>query len=329
MSTTDYDILVVDDSRIVRAMVSDVLRAEGYHVAEAEDGRQALARVSTARPDLILLDVMMPEVDGYEVCRALREEEREEDYIPILMLTAKGEVEDLARGLAVGADDYIAKPFDNLELLARVKSLLRIRSLQKRLYLQNLELEAKNQQLEALTRQLDAANQELMLLSVTDGLTRAYNHRHFQERLKGEYARARRHGEPFTCVMIDLDHFKRINDTYGHPVGDRVLVRLVEILKEGVRSEDLVARYGGEEFVLLLPKTDSAQARVIADRLRERIAREEIPVTDSKRLAVTVSMGVADFCPGAVERDPDALLRAADEALYRAKANGRNRVEVA
>ncbi len=324
------EILVVDDSRIVRAMVSDVLRAEGYRVREASDGREALARIQESRPDLVLLDVMMPEMDGYEVCRALRRNEREEEYIPILMLTAKGEVEDLARGLAAGADDYIAKPFDNLELLARVKSLLRIRALQKRLYQQNLELEAKNQQLEALTRQLDAANQELRLLSVTDGLTRAYNHRHFQERLRTEYARASRHGEPLACVMIDLDHFKRINDTYGHPIGDRVLVWLVGILKDGVRSEDLVARYGGEEFVLLLPNTDATRARNLAERLRKRIASEPVPLAEGDgRLRVTVSMGVADYRPGEVDRTPDELLKAADEALYRAKAHGRNRVEVA
>ncbi|GAB6061322.1 diguanylate cyclase [Deferrisoma palaeochoriense] len=323
------EILVVDDSRIVRAMVTDVLRAQGYGIREAEDGREALAQVRERPPDLILLDVMMPEMDGYEVCRELRRRETNDDYIPILMLTAKGDVEDLARGLDAGADDYISKPFDNVELVARVRSLLRIRALQKRLFRQNLELEAKNQQLEALARQLDAANQELRLLSVTDGLTKAYNHRHFQERLRAEYARATRHGEPLACVMIDLDRFKRINDTYGHPVGDRVLVHLVEVLKEGVRGEDLVARYGGEEFVLLLPKTDAAHARALAERLRARIEAEPVPIGDGATLPVTVSMGVADLVPGSRDRSPDELLKAADEALYRAKTNGRNRVEVA
>ncbi len=323
------ELLVVDDSRIVRAMVSDVLRAQGYRIREAQNGREALERVQECTPDLVLLDVMMPEMDGYEVCRELRRREGADDYIPILMLTAKGDVEDLARGLDAGADDYISKPFDNVELVARVRSLLRIRALQKRLSQQNLELEAKNQQLEALTRQLDAANQELRLLSVTDGLTKAYNHRHFQERLKAEYARAARHGEPLACVMIDLDRFKRINDTYGHPAGDRVLVQLVEILKDAVRGEDLVARYGGEEFVLLLPKTDASLALTIAERLRNRIAGEPVPIGGDRRIPVTVSMGVADYLPGEKERSPDELLRAADEALYRAKANGRNRVEVA
>jgi diguanylate cyclase (GGDEF)-like protein len=274
----------------------------------------------------VLLDVMMPEMDGYEVCEALR---RDTDYIPILMITAKGELEDLVHGLASGADDYISKPFQSVELVARVKSLLRIGTLQKRLYVQNFELEAKNQQLEALASQLDELNKELTLLSVTDGLTRAYNHRHFQERLKSEFSRAKRYEEPLACVMLDIDHFKRVNDTWGHPVGDRVLVRVVEILKEGIRSEDLVARYGGEEFVLLLPRTDAEHARHLAERVRERVEQDEFPLTNGDRLRFTVSLGVAGFVPPDVPETADALLHAADAALYRAKADGRNRVAVA
>jgi len=320
------DILVVDDSRIVLTMVTDVLEADGYRVRQAENGRIALAMVAERKPDLILLDVMMPEMDGYEVCGALR---RDPEYIPVLMLTAKGDVQDLVKGLDAGADDYISKPFDHVELLARVKSLLRIRSLQKRLYLQNLELEAKNQQLEAAAHQLDALNRELRLLSVTDGLTRAYNHRHFQERLKNEFARARRYEEPLSCVLIDIDHFKAVNDAWGHPVGDRVLVRLVELLKEGVRGEDLVARYGGEEFALLLPKTDAGHARYLAERLRERVDAERVAVSREETVSITISAGVADFAPGGALQDPDDLLQAADAALYRAKTRGRNRVEVA
>jgi len=320
------DILVVDDSRIVQAMVTDILRAEGYSVRQAEHGRQALEMVVEQRPDLVLLDVMMPEMDGYETCAALREFP---EYLPVLMITAKGEVEDLVHGLEVGADDYISKPFDHVELLARVKSLLRIRTLQKKLYAQNTELEAKNQQLRALAGQLDALNQELRLLSVTDGLTKAYNHRHFQERFKSEFARAVRYGDCLSCVMIDIDHFKQVNDTHGHPTGDRVLVRLVEILKDSIRSEDLVARYGGEEFVLLLPRTDAAHAATLAERIRERSAAERLPLAAGGELHFTVSCGVADFCPNGPPLQRDDLLSAADGALYRAKANGRNRVEVA
>jgi diguanylate cyclase (GGDEF)-like protein len=324
--SNSQDILVVDDSRIVQAMVTDILEVEGYSVRQAENGRCALEMVAQRRPDLILLDVMMPEMDGYETCAVLRQDP---EYLPVLMITAKGDLEDLVRGLEVGADDYISKPFDHVELLARVKSLLRIRSLQKRLYAQNTELEAKNQQLRALASQLDALNQELRLLSVTDGLTKAYNHRHFQERFKSEFARARRYGDSLSCVMIDIDHFKRVNDDHGHPVGDKVLVRLVEILKDSIRSEDLVARYGGEEFVLLLPQTDAGQATLLAERIRERAAVECLPLAAGPGLTFTVSLGVADYTPDRADMDRDTLLSAADAALYRAKTNGRNRVEVA
>lgn len=320
-------VLVVDDSMIVLTMVTDILEEEGYRVTQAENGRIALDLVKEVRPDLMVLDVMMPEMDGYEVCRHIRA--GSDEYIPILMITAKGELEDLVRGLEVGADDYISKPFQPLELAARVKSLLRIGTLQRRLYLQNLELEAKNQQLEALAQQLDILNQDLMLLSVTDGLTRAYNHRHFQERLKSEFSRAKRHGDPLACIMIDIDHFKRVNDSFGHPVGDLVLVRLVEVLKEGIRKGDVLARYGGEEFAVLLPKTDASHAVTLAERLRETVAADGVALPNGGRIAFTVSLGVAGYTPDGAIQTGDELLQAADAALYRAKNDGRNRVSLA
>ncbi len=327
------DILLVDDSSLVREMVKDVLETQAYRVSQAPNGHTALAMIEEVQPDLILLDVMMPDLDGYEVCRRLRQRE---DYIPVLMLTTKGAVNDVVQGLEAGADDYVDKTCEHEELLARVRSLLRIRTLQKRLYqqqerlaAQNQELEAKNQQLEAMAAQLNALNRELQLLSVTDGLTKAYNHRHFQERLKSEFARAKRYEEPLSCAMIDIDHFKAVNDAWGHPVGDRVLVRLVEILKEGIRSEDLVARYGGEEFALLLPKTDVDHASHLAERLRERAEGERLHLSAEQSLAFTISVGVAGFSPGGSHQDPEDLLQAADAALYCAKAHGRNRVELA
>ncbi|NTU59681.1 MAG: diguanylate cyclase [Deltaproteobacteria bacterium] len=320
------DVLVVDDSGIVLKMLAEILSTEGFRVRQADNGRVALERIREARPDLVVLDVMMPEVDGYEVCRSVR---RESEYIPILMITAKGELEDLVRGLEVGADDYIAKPFQPMELIARAKNLLRIGALHKRLYAQNLELEAKNQQLSALAHQLDELNKELTFLSVTDGLTRAHNHRYFQDRLKGEFSRASRYGDPLSCVMIDIDHFKKVNDAFGHPVGDRVLIRLVEILKEGIRGEDLVARYGGEEFVLLLPRTDSAKAYRLAERLREAVEADGVALANGERVRFTVSLGVAGFAPDGPIRSADELLQAADAALYQAKADGRNRVALA
>ncbi len=320
------EILVVDDSPTMRAMLCDILTDQGYRVRQAENGMMALDEVSKSRPDLILLDVMMPELDGYAVCRALREDK---EYLPILMITAKGDPQDLVQGIESGADDYIAKPFEELELAARTKSLLRIRSLQKRLYKQNTELESKNRELERLAQALDRANKELTLLSVTDGLTKAYNHRHFQERLRSEFSRAERYHTLLSCLLMDIDHFKKVNDTYGHPAGDVVLVRLVEIIHESVRSEDLVARYGGEEFVVLLPETGGQRALNLANRIRERVEREDFKLPDGRKIKVTISVGVSHFEPGGSVRTPDGLVTAADSALYKAKSGGRNLAELA
>ena len=344
LGTDAFEILLVDDSPTVVRMFSDMLEGNGYQIRTARDGREALQRIAEQRPDLVLLDVMMPELDGYQVCQALRAEDG--DYLPVLMITAPG---DLARSLDAGADDFISKPPEPTELIARVKSLLRIRTLQKSLYAQyrqtecqNEQLQAQNQQLEAMSGQLQAQNQqlhematqlqilnqELQLLSVTDGLTMAYNHRHFQERLRGEVARARRHGELLACVMIDVDHFKQVNDTYGHLSGDEALIRLVEILKAGVRREDLVARYGGEEFALLLPKTTASRAQQLAERLRMAVEAENLELANGETLRFTISLGVAEHLSVGQDQDASALIDAADRALFQAKQGGRNRVVV-
>jgi diguanylate cyclase (GGDEF)-like protein len=340
-----YEILVVDDSPTVVRVFSDMLAEDGHRVRSAPDGRAALESIAAQRPDLVLLDVMMPEMDGYQVCRALRGQGGE--YLPVLMITAPG---DLAESLDAGADDFISKPPNPAELRARVSSLLRIRTLQKHLYdqhrrtaSQNQQLQAQNQQLEAMSQQLQAQNQqlkemasqlqllnqELQLLSVTDGLTMAYNHRHFQERLRSEVARARRHGEPLSCLMLDVDHFKLVNDTHGHLAGDEALIRLVEILKGAVRREDLVARYGGEEFALLLPRTACPAAAGLAERLRAALEAEAMEVAGGATLRFTVSLGVAELSHDRPGLPPGALVDAADRALLRAKQEGRNRVVVA
>lgn len=320
-------ILVVDDSPTMLAMVSDILVSHGFIAQQAENGRMAIEEVARTRPDLVLLDVMMPEMDGYQACKELR---KDSEYIPILMVTAKGEPHDLAKGLAAGADDYISKPFEEVELIARVNSLLRIRTLRKRLYAKNEELESKNRELKSLAGALDRANKELTLLSVTDGLTHAYNHRHFQERMRIEYSRAERYHTLLSCVLLDIDHFKKVNDTHGHPVGDTVLMRLVELLNESVRDEDLVARYGGEEFVLLLPETGGGRALTLAQRIRERVEQEVMVLEDGTELKFTISLGVSYYEPGSEKvRSSDQLIGFADKALYKAKENGRNRAEMA
>jgi diguanylate cyclase (GGDEF)-like protein len=327
------DILVVDDSLTVRAMVADVLRAEGHRVQEAKNGREALAKVAEHGPDLVVLDVMMPEMNGYEVCRKLR---ASSEYIHILMFTAHSDQECLVRCLGVGADDFVFKPFNPIELAARVRNLLRIRALQRQLWAQNQELAAmahqlaaQNEELQWLNDKLDIANRELETLCVTDSLTKAYNRRYFFEHLGSELSRAERYGKPLACVLVDVDHFKQVNDRHGHLVGDRVLVRIAEILRDNIRSADVVARFGGEEFVILLPETGANEAAALIDRIRQEIERERFPATENGTLSVTVSAGVAEYEPVASVREPDALLRETDEALYRAKEAGRNRIELA
>ncbi|TLN21553.1 diguanylate cyclase, partial [bacterium] len=320
------EVLVVDDSPTMRAMLYDILSAGGHRIRQAENGRIALEEIAQKEPDLVVLDVMMPEMDGHAACKKIRELH---GYIPVLMVTAKGAAEDLVKGLEAGADDIIAKPFEPIELSARVSSLLRIRALHQRLYTQNIELESKNKELERMAKALNRANKELTLLSVTDGLTKSYNHRHFQERFKAEFARAERYGTFLSVILIDIDHFKKVNDTYGHPVGDQVLVRLVEILQESVRKEDLVARYGGEEFVLMLPETSGPRSLLLARRIRERVESELVRIDAGLAVAFTVSLGVACYEPSGQIANAEELIAKADAALYRAKENGRNRAELA
>jgi diguanylate cyclase (GGDEF)-like protein len=327
------DILVVDDSLTVRAMVADILQAEGYRVQEAKDGREGLEKVAEICPDLVILDVMMPAMNGYEVCSKLRESS---DYVPVLMFTASSDDECLVRCLGVGADDFVRKPFAAIELAARVRNLLRIRALQSQLREQNEELAAvthqlaaQNENLRSLNEKLDIVNRELETLSVTDSLTQAYNRRYFFEQLASELSRAERYGKPLTCVLLDVDHFKQVNDRHGHLVGDRVLARIAEILRGNIRSADVMARFGGEEFVILLPQTEANRAATLVDRIRQEIERERFPATERGTLRVTVSAGIAPYEPVASAEDPDALLRETDQALYRAKAAGRNRIELA
>jgi two-component system, cell cycle response regulator len=242
-------ILVVDDNPDNLEIISTRLRFRGYDVAVAERGEEAIAKVHEVDPDLILLDIMMPDMDGYEVARRIR---RKKDlaYIPIIVVTARDSTEDKVTGLDAGADDYLTKPINFPELEARVRSMLRIKRLQD---------------------QLEEKNRELEQLSIRDGLTGLYNHRHLHELLAEEYERSRRTGEPVSVVMLDLDRFKEVNDTYGHQAGDRVLEELADILRESAREIDRLGRYGGEEFMAILPDSDPEAGLTFAERVREMV----------------------------------------------------------
>jgi two-component system cell cycle response regulator len=303
-------VLVVDDLPDNVEILRARLESRGYAVATASDGEEALAAVHAEPPQLILCDVMMPGIDGYEVARRIKRDESL-PFIPIILVTALSETEHIVQGLNTGADDYIAKPYHFQELEARVRAMLRIKRLQD-------ELDQKN-------RELEVANKRLKKLSITDGLTELFNHRHVHELLRDEFERSRRSEEPLAVVMIDLDRFKAVNDTYGHPTGDVVLFETARILKETAREIDMVGRYGGEEFIGILPNTSEEEGARFAERVRAAV-EEHVFRDEQTELRMTCSSGVASFPAEGVEA-PEELLKNADAALYLAKESGRNRVE--
>ena len=302
-------VLVVDDLPDNVEILRVRLESRGYAVATAANGEEALAAVRADPPQLILCDVMMPGIDGYEVARRIKQD-GQLPFIPIILVTALGETEHIVQGLNTGADDYIAKPYHFQELEARVRAMLRIKRLQD-------ELDQKN-------RELEVANKRLRKLSVTDGLTELFNHRHVHELLHEEFERSRRSQEPLAVVMIDLDRFKAINDTYGHPTGDVVLFETARILKDTAREIDMVGRYGGEEFIAILPNTDEAEGARFAERVRKAV-EAHLYRDEATEIRMTCSSGVASF-PADGVLTPEELLKSADEALYVAKESGRNRV---
>ena len=302
-------ILVVDDHEDNIELLRARLEARGYLVESANDGQAAIDAVLKSPPDLILLDVMMPKVDGIEVVRQLKAN-KDLPFIPVIMQTALDSTENKVEGLDAGADDYITKPINFAELEARVKSLMRIKRLQD--------------SLEARERELSEMNDRLLYISMTDGLTGVDNRRALERRLKDMYEHSLRLHEPIAVVMCDIDRFKSVNDTYGHQAGDQVLKEFAQILMSEAREIDRVGRYGGEEFLMLLPGTVLDAAVTFAERVREKIEKHTFSY-EGGTLNRTMSCGVSAW-PHPRIKDQDGLIKAADDALYVAKETGRNRV---
>jgi diguanylate cyclase (GGDEF)-like protein len=294
-------ILIVDDVPDNIRVLSRMLVDDGHQVSAATNGRAALKLAASCAPDLILLDVMMPEMDGYQVCAALKADPLLRS-IPVIFITALSDAEDETRGLALGAVDYIAKPFKEAIVRLRVRT--------------HLELK----------RQRDILSQ----LSHLDGLTGIPNRRAFDERLDREWRRAVRAGEHLAAAMVDIDHFKEYNDAHGHLAGDDCLRRVAEALAAGLeRAGDFIARYGGEEFICLLNGVDDQGTAVVAERLRADIESLRLPHGASPVSPwVTVSVGAASRRP-THETAPSEVVAAADLQLFTAKRLGRNRISVA
>ncbi|HEY9229282.1 MAG TPA: diguanylate cyclase [Gemmatimonadaceae bacterium] len=302
-------VLIVDDHEDNVELLRARLEAWGYSTDCARDGAEALKKIEESPPDLVLLDVMMPKIDGIEVARRVKGN-ASLPFIPIIMQTALDATENKVEGLNAGADDYITKPIDFAELKARLTSMLRIKKLQE--------------DLEERERQLMEANTRLRHMSQTDALTGLDNRRNLEDRIGEMFEHARRLKEPFACVMSDLDRFKSVNDTHGHQAGDAVLKQFARILRNEVREIDRAGRYGGEEFLLLLPGTVLDAAVTFAERVRKQVEAHTFTF-EGISIRRTASFGVSAW-PHPRIANTDELVRAADDALYVAKETGRNRV---
>ena len=295
-------ILIIDDSRLITQFGKSILTGKGHEVLTADSGELGLELALQDHPDLILLDVILPGMDGYQICQKLKAMDQSQD-IPVIMLTSKAEPADKIQGLVLGAVDYVTKPFDAGELIARVNTHLKIKELYE-------ALQERNRQLQEMANR--------------DGLTNLFNHRFFHEHLTREMDRVRRYGGVISCVLVDIDFFKKVNDNHGHQVGDSILTELALILQNGIRETDLAARYGGEEFALILIQTESSAAQLICERLRSHIAAYPFTVVNPP-LQITASFGIASFPTTGIKKEKD-LVDAADQALYQAKEGRRNKV---
>ncbi len=318
-------LLIADDDRAVLKQIKDGLEGNDYTFVEAGDGTQALTAIRQHHPDLLIMDVEMPGLGGVEVCRIVKANQGPSGFgfTPVILMTARratGKVE----GLELGADDYLVKPFDMLELSARVKSMLRLKALQDQLVEKNKELDRANHELEQKRAELEQ-------LSRIDGLTGLINRRHFNERLEAEFHRSSRYRAPLSCLLMDIDHFKKVNDTWGHPFGDIVLKEVAAAARRALRDVDVIARYGGEEIIALLPETSPEEGWRAAERLRLAVEAMRLTCRTTEppaQVRVTASLGVATF-PGEGVETAEDLVQAADECLYAAKQGGRNQVRQA
>lgn len=296
-------ILLVDDDPDNLKIVKRLLEKEGYQVQAASGGEKSLKLMDSFRPDLILLDMNMPGMDGLETIQVLK---RKENAAAVVFVTANTTTEDVIRGLDAGALDYISKPFSGMELLARVRAQLRVKKLQD---------------------ELRAANKKLQGLVEIDDLTGLYNMRSVYEKLDQEIERARRYGHTVAAIMLDMDHFKGVNDNHDHLFGSHVLAEVGELIRKNIRTHDFAARYGGDEFLICLSQTTLEGAKLFCERLRATMENHLFKSGDDE-IRLTASMGCAIIVEGQSMMDGRSLVRHADHGLYESKEGGRNRVTI-
>lgn len=314
-SSYKLSVLVVEDDRTMLGLMEAMLKAAGHDVLAARNGVEAMRLIGQQRPQLVISDSLMPEMDGITLCRKLRES-AEWRNIYVVIITAQESADKLVEAFEAGADDYLIKPITPKIFFARLRAAQRVVQLQE-------ELAFDREQLLRFSKELADANECLQQLALTDALTELPNRRSAMERLGQEWALAQRGNHPLACMMVDADHFKSINDKLGHPVGDIALKYIAHTLRQAARTQDVVCRFGGEEFLVICPDTDAEEAYQCAERLRQNVA-EMVVRNISPPLKVTVSIGVAGKTDGMAS--PEDLLSRADLNLYAAKQAGRNRV---
>ncbi len=297
-------ILLVEDSPTLRHAMSAYIKDAGHSVILADDGEQAIQQLEHEQVDLIIMDVEMPGLNGFETTRLIREHENDQ-WTPIIFVTGKSDEDSFAEGIEAGGDDYLIKPVSAVILKAKIKAFERITQMRN---------------------QLTALNEDLTNLSQIDGLTNIYNRRTFLELSRNQWLQSARNKSPVALLMLDIDHFKFYNDHYGHPAGDSCIQKVTQAIKDSLqRPVDILGRYGGEEFVIFLPDTDRAGAEVVAEKIRASVEALQLPHQHSGTSdVVTVSVGGAS-CSHTTGRNIEQLIKHADETLYRCKHEGRNR----
>lgn len=324
----NYDILIVDDMTSNILFLVNIFSPQGYHIRQANNGYQALEQIALKTPDLILLDINMPIMDGYEVCKIIKSNPQTQD-IPIIFLSGCDQADDKIKAFNLGGIDYITKPFYPEEVLIRTKNQLIIQQQKKQLIKQNISLQKEIEKRKKAEVALRQANQKLEELATMDDLTKVANRRYFNQYLSQQWQQMKREEKPIALIICDVDHFKLYNDTYGHQKGDECLRQVAQILSHNTkRKTDLLARYGGEEFAIILPYSSWQGGLHLGQCICGDVLKAQIPhATSETSEYVTISVGVSCTIPDE-DNSPDDLLKNADKALYQSKSKGRNQVNV-
>lgn len=326
----DPVILIADDNEQNLQILINFVREMGYVIVVARSGPEILSALKMYKADLILLDALLADIDGYDICERIKHNPETED-IPVIFLTEKAEPEDIALGFRVGAVDYVTTPYSQLELKARIQTHLELYRTRRMCKFHNRLLEDAHNELQEAYEVIKEKNvqlyetmKKLEIAARTDPLTNLLNRRSMMERIEEEMVRFKRSGREFSLILADIDFFKNVNDSYGHDCGDFVLVTIAEALKNLMRDQDSISRWGGEEFLILMPETDSSGALTISEKIRECI--ESLPLKyNDITLYLTITLGISVYEHNS---EIDTTILNADRALYRGKERGRNQVNL-